>query len=126
MGMKRMRRNNSEEGAAAVEFALVLPLLFMLVFGIIWYGWTFNRWISVTNAAREGARELSVGVAPATAESQAAASSPAAGATTTCAAQPLNTSTNQIGMTCSVAYPPRLFVFSHGGNLTSTAWMRKE
>lgn len=43
-------------GAAAVEFALVLPLLLMLVFGIVDFGRLFFAQVSVTQAAREGAR----------------------------------------------------------------------
>lgn len=43
-------------GAAAVEFALLLPLFVMLVFGIISGGFTFDRWISVTQSAREASR----------------------------------------------------------------------
>ena len=43
-------------GAAAVEFALVLPLLLMLVLGAIDWGWYFFLREVVTNASREGAR----------------------------------------------------------------------
>ncbi len=43
-------------GAAAVEFALVLPLLLMVVLGTIDWGWYFFVSQVVTNAAREGAR----------------------------------------------------------------------
>jgi Flp pilus assembly protein TadG len=45
-----------ERGAAAVEFALVLPLLLTLVLGAIDWGWYFFVDQLVTNAAREGAR----------------------------------------------------------------------
>ena len=43
-------------GAAAVEFALLLPVFVMLVFGIISGGLTFERWIGVTQSAREASR----------------------------------------------------------------------
>jgi Flp pilus assembly protein TadG len=49
-----------ERGAAMVEFAIVAPLLFVLVFGIIDYGRYFYWYARVTNAAREGARAGSV------------------------------------------------------------------
>ncbi len=55
---KRERR--TEEGAAAVEFALVAGLLITLLFGIIDFGWMVNRDTMVNNAAREGAREASL------------------------------------------------------------------
>ena len=46
----------SEEGAQLVEFALVLPLLLLVVLGIAEFGFMFQRYEVVTNAAREGAR----------------------------------------------------------------------
>lgn len=45
-----------EEGQALVEFALVLPLLLLLVCGIIDFGWLFYNQLSLQNACREGAR----------------------------------------------------------------------
>ena len=45
-----------EEGQAMVEFALVLPLLLVLLFGIIDFGWLFYNKIAINNASREGAR----------------------------------------------------------------------
>jgi Flp pilus assembly protein TadG len=69
--MKRRGRKRAEGGAAAVEMAIVLSLLFFLLFGIVEGGFIFNRWIQVTHAAREGVRELSIGVPAATAEMNA-------------------------------------------------------
>jgi Flp pilus assembly protein TadG len=45
-----------EDGAAAVEFALVLPILIVLVFGIIEFGFALYNKEVITNASREGAR----------------------------------------------------------------------
>jgi Flp pilus assembly protein TadG len=45
-----------DRGAVVVEFALLLPLLVLLVFGIIDFGRAFNAQIALTQAAREGAR----------------------------------------------------------------------
>lgn len=50
------RSMRSEEGAAAVEFAMVAVVLFMLVFGIIEFGFAFSSWSATGNGAREGAR----------------------------------------------------------------------
>lgn len=50
-----------ERGASAVEFALVLSLLFLLVFGIIQFGIAYNRTQGLHAAAREGARVAAVG-----------------------------------------------------------------
>jgi hypothetical protein len=49
-------RTRQERGAAAVEFALVLPLLVVLMFGMVWTGLAYSDHLSVTNAVREGAR----------------------------------------------------------------------
>jgi Flp pilus assembly protein TadG len=46
----------SERGQAVIELALTLPLLLVVVFGIIDFGFMFQRYEAVTNAAREGAR----------------------------------------------------------------------
>jgi Flp pilus assembly protein TadG len=50
------RRIRCERGAELVEFALTLPLLLLLVLGIIEFGFVFQEFEVVTNAAREGAR----------------------------------------------------------------------
>ena len=39
-----------------LEFALVLPILLLLIFGIIEYGRLFYAWIIIENAARSGVR----------------------------------------------------------------------
>ena len=46
----------SERGAELIEFGLTLPLLLLLVLGIIEFGFMFQEYEVVTNAAREGAR----------------------------------------------------------------------
>ena len=54
--------DRGEDGAAAVEFALLLPLLVLLLFGIIEFGFAFSTRIQATNAAREAARQAVVGI----------------------------------------------------------------
>ncbi len=49
-----------EEGASAVEFAIVAPLLFMLVFGIIQFGIFFAQDLALSNGARQAARAAAV------------------------------------------------------------------
>ena len=46
----------SESGASAVEFALLLPVLMMILFGITEFGLALYRQSILTNASREGAR----------------------------------------------------------------------
>ena len=51
-----MKKFKSQEGVAAVEFALVLPLLVLLAFGIIEFSLVLFDKAVITNASREGAR----------------------------------------------------------------------
>lgn len=53
---RRQPRLRGERGAELIEFALTLPLLLLLVLGIIEFGFLFQEYEVVTNAAREGAR----------------------------------------------------------------------
>ena len=55
----------TERGASAVEFAIVLPVLFLVIAGIVDFGRYFFTQIQVTNAAREGARAAVVLPSPA-------------------------------------------------------------
>jgi Flp pilus assembly protein TadG len=57
-----MMSSGREDGAAAVEFALLLPLLVLLLFGFIQFGIAFNTRIQATNAAREAARMAVIGI----------------------------------------------------------------
>lgn len=50
------RALRSERGAAAVEMALMLPVLILLIGGIVDFGRAYYTQIMLTNAAREGAR----------------------------------------------------------------------
>lgn len=63
MATKR-HRGDKDRGAAAVEFALVVPLLLTLVFGIIEFGWAYGQMLDVRHGAREGARLVSVNALP--------------------------------------------------------------
>ena len=59
-GQRRRRLGRGDDGVALVEFALVLPLLCFLIFGVIDFGFMVNRDTLINNAAREGAREGSL------------------------------------------------------------------
>ncbi|GKV72346.1 TadE/TadG family type IV pilus assembly protein [Pseudarthrobacter sp. NCCP-2145] len=63
--------HDSERGAAAVEFAILLPLLLMLVLGTIEFGRAYNAQITLTNAARDGVRVMAIGNDPAGAKTAA-------------------------------------------------------
>jgi Flp pilus assembly protein TadG len=57
----RRRRWSSERGAELIEMVVVLPLLLLVMFGIVDFGFMFQRYVVLTNAAMEGAR---VGILP--------------------------------------------------------------
>lgn len=61
MRQRSRRPQDREDGAAAVEFALVLPILVALLLGIIQLGWYFFVANSASGAAREAARRVVVG-----------------------------------------------------------------
>ncbi len=50
------RDRRRETGQSLVELALAIPVLLILTFGIVDFGMALQRYITVTNAAREGAR----------------------------------------------------------------------
>jgi Flp pilus assembly protein TadG len=54
--LRRRRSRRADTGASAVEFALVAPVLFLVLFGIIDYGIWFADSISARQAVRDGAR----------------------------------------------------------------------
>jgi Flp pilus assembly protein TadG len=54
--MRQRRLLTCERGAELVEFALVFPTLLLVMLGIIDFGFLFQHYEVVTNAAREGAR----------------------------------------------------------------------
>jgi Flp pilus assembly protein TadG len=49
-----------ESGQTMTEFALVLPLLVLLLFGVIQFGIAFNNYITLTDSVRAGARKGAV------------------------------------------------------------------
>ncbi|MDH3426072.1 MAG: pilus assembly protein [Acidimicrobiia bacterium] len=56
----KRNRGGNDRGAAAVEFALILPILVMLVFGTVEFGRAYNANVTLTHAAREGVRILAI------------------------------------------------------------------
>ena len=56
-----MRDLRGQKGAAAVEFAIIAPLLFMIVFAILGFGIAFMQLQTIRGAVREGARISAVG-----------------------------------------------------------------
>ncbi len=76
-----MRKTERDDGAAAVELALVLPFLILLICGIVDFGRAYNANLTLTHAAREGARVWALGGTGA--ETTTAATDAAVGLTVT-------------------------------------------
>ncbi|MET0887750.1 MAG: TadE family protein [Mycetocola sp.] len=125
--MKRLR-SRDDRGAAAVEFALILPVLLILVLGIVEFGRAYNVQISLSQAAREGAREMAihndVGAARATAISAAPSVNPAITAGQI-AVSPASCTTGGT-VTVTITYPLELMTgfFDDTFTLTSIGVMR--
>jgi len=58
MNLKRTIKN--EQGQTMVEFAFVLPILLVMLFGIIQFGVIFNNYVALTDAARAASRKGAV------------------------------------------------------------------
>ena len=54
-------RDPRDRGSVAVEFALLLPILLLLIFGVVDFGRAIDAQITLTQAAREGARLAALG-----------------------------------------------------------------
>ena len=142
--MNLYRRLACDKGAELIEFALVFPLLLLVMFGIMDFGLLFQRYETVTNAAREGARiAVLPGYAQADVEARVTQYLAAAGLTATptiayTAPQALNVGGACVTITgVTVGYPHQyLFIgkiiglFGGSGfttkTLTATARMRYE
>ena len=61
----------SERGAVAVEFALLAPVLVMLLLGITEFGRAYNAQVTLSSAAREGVRVMAIGNSPTAARTAA-------------------------------------------------------
>jgi Flp pilus assembly protein TadG len=68
-----MSKRLGEKGAAAVEFALILPVFVLLIVGMLEFSRAYNAQISISNAAREGARVMAIHDDAATAKAAAIA-----------------------------------------------------
>jgi Flp pilus assembly protein TadG len=58
--MIRSSKLRDDRGQAMTEFALVLPIIALLLFGVIQFGITFNNYLTLTDAVRAGARKGAV------------------------------------------------------------------
>ncbi|TMK95729.1 MAG: pilus assembly protein [Actinobacteria bacterium] len=60
MDLSHPTRMQEERGQTTTEFAIVLPILCLLLFGVIQFGILFNNYVTLTDAVRAGARKAAV------------------------------------------------------------------
>jgi len=131
VGMWRCVRHAGDDGgAAAVEFALVLPLLVVLLLAIVEFGLVFNAQLGVTYAAREGARMAAINVATFSKEAVQERARPLETAKVAVGDPVLVPDVSGDYYSVTVSYPYQLDIPLPGGNqsltLSSTAKMRIE
>jgi Flp pilus assembly protein TadG len=146
----RSTAGSDESGVALVEFALVLPLLLLVLFGMLDFGKAFNYWIDETHLANEAARWAVVNTNPGsgtlqaytlsqadTTELRTGGTSSVPGQAQVCISFPTNPQTGtsaQVGdpvqVTVTVAYNWMPFIRSSTGltnvTLTGESTMRLE
>lgn len=54
------KNRNNERGQTMTEFALVLPIMLVMLLGIVQFGVAFNNYVTLTDAVRAGARKAAV------------------------------------------------------------------
>jgi Flp pilus assembly protein TadG len=122
-------RRRDDRGSAAVEFAIVLPVLLLVIFGILQYGYHYWALETASATAREAARRLAVGTdwTCTVSEAQAAASIPATGTVTVTRSS--STPTQGSLVTVTVAFPSLdvgLVPLPDDGRVSETATARVE
>jgi Flp pilus assembly protein TadG len=132
--LKRSTKN--QQGQAVVEFAVILPVLLLVLFSILQFGIVFNNYIQVTAAAREGARKAAVSRGLGAAGAKSAAITAAKGAapgldqsklTITFPNNPSFTAGTDVVV--KVTYPYSINILGKvvgSGNLSSSTTMRVE
>src|SRR5204862_2571265 len=58
--VKKRIQIRSEQGQSMTEFALVLPVLALILFAVLQFGIALNNYVTLTDAARAGARRAAV------------------------------------------------------------------
>ena len=56
MQLKKFQNIKNQNGSEIIEFALVLPIVLALIFGIVLFGWLFNNYLTIAYSSSRGAR----------------------------------------------------------------------
>lgn len=122
----------SEKGQSLVEFALVVPLLLLLLFGIMDFGRIFHAYLTLDHAGREAARSASVGKDDATVKSVAVSDASSIGLTADkVSISPGSPRSSGSNVTIKITYPinfltPVIGQIVGSLNLSDTTVMRVE
>ena len=126
-GRQTVKSFQSEIGAAAVEFALVVPILLLLLVGIIEFGRVYNAQIELTAAARQGVRVMAIQNSPSAAKTATEQAAPSLNPSLTDAqiaivSSPVNTGLCTTGSTVTVTatYPLTFLTGMFGTSITLT------
>ena len=125
-------RMRSERGAAAVEFAMIMPLLLVLVLGIAEFGRAFQVQGTLSAAAREGVRLMALQNDPAAARAAVRNASPSLDPVVTDAqisivpatCPTINAGATSVRLTIDYPMPYLTSFFGSGLALTGTGVMR--
>jgi Flp pilus assembly protein TadG len=104
--MQQLRKNKNERGQTMTEFALVLPMLVVLMLGIVQFGVAFNNYVTLTDAVRAGARKAAV-------SRQSSDPAGACRAAVLAAAGSLDTTELATNLSCSSSWAPGSEVTVH-------------
>lgn len=121
-----MKRLRSQSGAVAVEFALVVPFLLLMLLGIVEFGRIFNAQIQITSAAREAARVMAIETDVGAAVSTAIASAPGLNPTLSTSQVSVTPCTTSADTTVTITYSLDLVagLFADAVPLTARGVMR--
>jgi Flp pilus assembly protein TadG len=103
--MHARTRITDEKGQSMTEFAIVLPVLVVFLFGVIQFGILFNNYVTLTDAVRAGARTAAV---------SRQASNPTGAATTMVQNSAANLNQSNLNVSVSSSWQP-------GADVTVTA-----
>ncbi|MDP9308846.1 MAG: pilus assembly protein [Actinomycetota bacterium] len=131
--MKKRIQIRSQQGQTMTEFALVLPVLALILFAVIQFGIVFNNYITLTDATRAGARKAAVSRQDSNRNSDVvtAVRSSASGLTASKLTVPAPSSTWNSGddVTVTASYPYSISLLGlvvKSGRLSSTTTERVE
>ncbi|MGG3468012.1 TadE/TadG family type IV pilus assembly protein [Neobacillus pocheonensis] len=121
----------SEKGQSLVEFALVLPLLILLLFGIIDFARVFHVYLTMDHAGREAARAASIGNDDTTIRNTAVSDAASIGLTADKVAISPGSRSSGSKVSITITYPitfltPVIGEIVGSLNLTDTTTMRVE